>query len=80
VPRLPSKNIVGPRIAKARQLATPPLTQDQLAGRLARHSVLLDRAAIAKIETNRRRVFDFELKALAKALRVSVDWLLGIEA
>jgi transcriptional regulator with XRE-family HTH domain len=56
------------------------LTQDELAGKLARYAVPLDRAAIAKIENNHRRVLDFELKALARALRVSVDWLLGDEA
>jgi transcriptional regulator with XRE-family HTH domain len=39
----------------------------------------MDRAAVAKIENNLRRVLDFELKAIAKALDVEVDWLLGGE-
>ncbi len=53
------------------------LTQDALSGRLARLGILLDRAAVAKIETNRRRVLDYELKGLSLALGVRVDWLLG---
>jgi hypothetical protein len=39
----------------------------------------LDRAAIAKIENDLRGVLDYELRALAKALGVRVDWLLGGE-
>jgi transcriptional regulator with XRE-family HTH domain len=71
------KNIVGRRIAEARTSCKPQLTQDALSGRLARLGVQLDRAAIAKIENNHRRVLDYELKALAESLGVSVDWLLG---
>jgi hypothetical protein len=74
---LPAKNIVGKRVAEARNLARPPITQDVLSGRLARHGIQLDRAAIAKIENNHRRVFDYELKALARTLGVQVTWLLG---
>jgi hypothetical protein len=71
------KNIVGKRIAEARHFSTPPLTQDALSGKLARFDIQLDRAAIAKIENNLRRVLDYELKALAEALGVQVNWLLG---
>lgn len=71
------KNIVGRRIAEARNSRKPELTQDALSGRLARLGVHLDRAAIAKIENSYRRVLDYELKALAEALGVQVDWLLG---
>jgi transcriptional regulator with XRE-family HTH domain len=39
----------------------------------------MDRAAVAKIENNLRRVLDYELKAIAGALDVEVDWLLGGE-
>jgi hypothetical protein len=58
---------------------SPPLTQDQLAGRLAAQGVELDRVAIAKIEVGIRCAFDFEVKALAAALKVDANWLLGIE-
>jgi hypothetical protein len=71
------KNIVGRKIAEARNSRKPPLTQDALSGRLARVGVQLDRAAIAKIENNHRRVLDYELKALAESLDVPVNWLLG---
>jgi hypothetical protein len=72
-----AKNIVGRRIAEARHACSTELTQDALSGRLARLGIQLDRAAIAKIENNHRRVLDYELKALAKALGVPVHWLLG---
>lgn len=71
------KNIVGRRVADARQSRRPALTQDALSGRLARVGIQLDRAAIAKIENNLRHVVDYELKALAEVLDVDVDWLLG---
>lgn len=73
------KNIVGRRVAEARSLVRPPITQDALSGRVARLGIQLDRAAIAKIENNHRRVLDYELKALATALSVEVNWLFGDE-
>jgi HTH-type transcriptional regulator, cell division transcriptional repressor len=75
--RSSQKNIVGRRVAEARSRFEPRLTQDALSGRLARLGVQLDRAAIAKIEGNRRYVLDYELKALATALKVEIGWLLG---
>ena len=71
------KNIVGRRVAQARKRVEPLLTQDALSGRLAARGVLLDRAAIAKIENFHRSVLDYELKALGEVLGVDVDWLLG---
>lgn len=71
------KNIAGRKIAEARNSCKPPLTQDALSGRVARLGVQLDRAAIAKIENNYRCVLDYELKVLAEALGVQVNWLLG---
>lgn len=73
------KNIVGRRVAEARQNRKPALTQDALSGKLARRGIQLDRAAIAKIENNHRHVLDYELKALADVLGVDVNWLLGDE-
>jgi len=73
------KNIVGRRVAEARRSCNPALTQDALSGRHARLGIQLDRAAIAKIESNSRRVLDYELKALADVLGVEVNWLLGDE-
>lgn len=71
------RNISGGRIAEARAASRPPITQEGLAAKLALSGVQMDRAAVAKIENNLRRVLDFELKAIAVALGVKVDWLLG---
>lgn len=72
------RNIIGERVREARQLFLPPLTQDQLSGKLAADGVQLDRVAIAKVESGMRCVFDFEVRALAVALKVDVKWLLGV--
>jgi len=77
VRKRPSKNIVGERVSEARRRFRPPLTQDALSGKLAALGVQLDRAAIAKIENGHRRVYDFEVLALERALNVKIGWLLG---
>lgn len=73
-----SRNIIGAQVKEARQRHNPPLTQDQLSGKLAAQGLQLDRVAIAKIESGFRCAFDFEVKALAAAFRVDANWLLGI--
>jgi len=70
------KNAVGTRVREARLAPSNALTQDQLSGRLAGLKVSLDRAAVAKIELGLRHVYDFEVVALATALKVDVRWLL----
>lgn len=70
-----NKNISGKRIKELRE--QQGLSQDQLSGRLARKGITIDRAGISKIETGIRSIYDFELKATAKILNVSADWLLG---
>lgn len=77
--RRQAKNITGRKIAEARASHRPALTQDALSGKLAKIGVQLDRASIAKIETDRRGVLDYELKAIAMALKVTADWLLGVK-
>lgn len=74
-----SKNVIGVRMRIARTAFEPPITQDQLSGRLAVRQLFLDRVAITKIENGQRCVFDFELKILAQVLKVDVRWLLGIQ-
>jgi hypothetical protein len=76
----PSRNIIGNRVREARRRSDPPITQDQLAGRLASDGVQLDRVALAKVEGGLRCAFDFEVKGLAKVLKVDANWLLGIDA
>jgi hypothetical protein len=73
-----SRNIIGERVRLARQAFNPPLTQDQVVGRLAKKGVQLDRVALTKLETGARCAFDFEVKALATVLQVDAHWLLGI--
>ena len=75
----PSRNIIGKRVREARHQSDPPLTQDQLAGRLAREGIQLDRVALAKVEGGLRSAFDFEVKGLAAVLKVDANWLLGIK-
>lgn len=71
------KNLIWERVVQARFALSPRVTQEDLAGRLAALGVHLDRSAIARIETGDRYVLDFELVALAKALKVSTSYLLG---
>jgi hypothetical protein len=74
------KNIAGLRIREARDRCVPPITQDQLSGRLAAFGVTVDRTALAKIEKGVRGIYDYEVAAFALALRVDANWLLGITA
>ena len=72
-----SRNIVGRRVQQARLRLKPPVTQADLAGRLAARGIELDRSAVSRIESETRYVMDYEAAALAQALKVSVSWLFG---
>jgi transcriptional regulator with XRE-family HTH domain len=71
-----SKNIIGPNLREARDKHKPPLTQLEVSARLAAEGVTIDRAGISKIEIGERSVYDFEVKALAGVLGVSITWLM----
>ncbi len=73
--RFQAANLIGPRVRWMRERLQ--LTQDQLAGRLARYGIHLDYVKIGQIEKGKRRVVDKELVAFAKALGVSITWLLS---
>ena len=75
--QLPHRNVIGGRIRKARLKCNPPVSQDDLAGRLAARGVTLDQTAISRIENLTRYVMDYEAAAIAKCLKVSVGWLFG---
>jgi len=77
--KAPSRNIIGSRVKAARLKFDPPLTQDQLSGRLASAGVQLDRVALAKVEGGLRCAFDYEVKGLAAVLKVDANWLLGVD-
>jgi len=71
------RNVVGKRIRQARLRCSPPVSQDDLAGRLAARGIILDQTAISRIESQTRYLMDYEIAAIAKALKVSVGWLFG---
>ncbi len=73
------KNICGERIARKRNAQMPALTQEQLTAKVQSLGLDIDRAAIAKIETKQRRVYDYEVVIFAKALNISISELLGDE-
>ena len=70
------KNVVGERVRQARKAAKPPITQIDLVARLQVLGMQIDQSGLSKIESGRRPVVDFEVIALAEALKVSVAWLL----
>ena len=71
------KNICGDRVREAR--CKHRLTQGELAAKLQLAGIIIERDSISRIEIGTRFVADYEIRALATVLHVSVDWLLGIE-
>lgn len=71
------KNICGERIHEAR--CKLRLTQSNLAAQLQINGIIIERDSISRIEIGTRFVADYELRELAKILKVTVNWLLGIE-
>lgn len=65
------RNVIGRRLRQLRSAQNPEVTLEDLAGRLAARGVHLDRSAIGRIENLKRYVLDYELRALADALRIS---------
>ena len=72
-------NIVGKKVREARRKYKPALSQKELAAKLELDGWKISRGTLAKIETGIRQVTDFEVMALAKALKVSPEWLLDKE-
>jgi hypothetical protein len=70
------RNLIGARLREIRLSRRPEVSLEDLSGRLAARGVTLDRSAIGRIENLNRYVLDYELKALAGALRVPVSDLL----
>ena len=71
------KNICGDRVHEAR--CKLRLTQSDLAAKLQVNGIIIERDSISRIEIGTRFVADYELRELAKILKVSVGWLLGTE-
>ncbi len=70
-------NICADRVRLGRALQRPPMTQDDLARKIQFIGMDMTPLIISRIEKNQRHVCDAELKVLAKALGVSMDWLCG---
>lgn len=71
------KNICGDRVHEARQRLR--MTQSDLAAQLQVAGIIMERDSVSRIEIGTRFVADCELLILAKCLKVSPAWLLGIE-
>lgn len=66
-----NRNIIGNNVRFLRKKLG--ITQEDLAARLNVLEIDIDRPMISKIENNSREVLDYEVKALAKALKVSIN-------
>ena len=69
------RNVSGERIRQAR--TRQRCTQADLAARVQVSGVIIERDCISRIENGLRMVQDFELRAIAGALGVTTDWLVG---
>ena len=74
---LGDKNIVGARVEQQRK--TIAMKQKDLLAQLQIRGVDLNSSGLSKLEGQLRGVADYELKAIAEVLGVSVNWLLDIE-
>ena len=70
-------NICGDRVRLARALQKPPINQKELAARVQLLGMDMTEIIVSRIETNQRHVVDAELRMLAKALGVTMEWLCG---
>ena len=71
------KNICRDRVHEAR--CRHRLTHSDFAARLQVAGIIIERDSISRIEIGTRFIADYELCELAKILKVSVGWLLGME-
>lgn len=69
------RNAIGKRIRAARLMQKPPVSQEDLAARLAVRGIYFDRSAISRMEAQKRFIRDYEIIAIAECLNVSIEWL-----
>lgn len=74
---LGDKNIIGEKVEAQRKLIG--MKQKDLLVQLQIRGIDLNSSGLSKLEGQVRTVNDYELKALAESLGVSVEWLLGME-
>ena len=71
-------NLCTDRVRLGRALQKPPMTQEDLARKInLMGEENITKLIISRIEQNQRHVCDAELRIIAKALGVSMDWLVG---
>ena len=71
-------NICSDKLRLGRALQKPPSTQEELAQRIQFMGMEdMTPLIISRIEKNQRHVCDAELLMLAKALHVSMEWLVS---
>ena len=72
-----SGNLCSERVRLGRALQKPPLTPEALAQKIQFMGMEITPLIISRIEKGQRHVCDGELRMLAKALNVSMEWLCG---
>ena len=71
-------NLCADRVRLGRALQKPPMTQEDLAQKIQlMGGENMTKLIISRIEKNQRHVCDGELLLMAKALGVSMEWLVG---
>ena len=71
-------NLCADRVRLGRAMQKPPITQEGLARRIQLLGYEdMTTLIISRIEKNQRHVCDAELRIIAKALNVTMDWLVG---
>ena len=71
-------NICSERVRLGRALQKPPITQEDLAKKLQFMGMEdMTPLIISRIEKKQRHVCDAELRMIAKALDVTMEWLVG---
>lgn len=68
-----AQNVVGEKIKKYRM--ERKLSQKDLSEKLEMDAIYICRGSISRIESHERTVTDFELRAMAKVLRVPIEEL-----
>lgn len=68
-------NICGDRVRLGRAMHKPPMTQEDLAREINLLGMDMTKLMVSRIEKNQRHVCDAELKMLARALGVTMEWL-----
>ena len=70
-------NLCGDRVRLGRAMQKPPMRQEDLAREINLMGMEITPLIISRIEKNQRHVCEGELRMLAKALGVSMEWLCG---